>query len=144
MKSLGATEAIIEAAEKKLGCLFPEGLKTVWLISNGLELPSEWKLYPVFDPQEPRKTCENIADENTKYRWSYMDVSLISIGGNGTGNHLVLKQQGGFVGDEIYLWNHETNKIRRWRKDFEYLLAKAKARILKIEKAIQRSMKKIR
>ena len=142
MKSLGATEGMIEAAEVQLGCRFPADLKAVWLVSNGLELPNGWKLYSVFNPQEPRKTYENVVEENTKYRWSYMDISLLSIGANDTGNHLVLKREGGTVGEEIYLWNHETNKIRRWGKGFEYLLSKAQARIAKIERAIQSSMKR--
>jgi dipeptidyl aminopeptidase/acylaminoacyl peptidase len=125
-----------------MGFLFPEGLKAVWRMSNGLDLPGGWRLFPVFDPAEPRKTCNHIGYENTKGRWSYMDQSLISIAGGDTGNQLVLKRNDAVVESAIYLWDHETNKVRPWGKGFDYILSKAEARVLKIEKQIGRSTKK--
>jgi hypothetical protein len=142
MKYIGATEDIIAATEGKMGVHFPEGLKKAWRISNGLELAGGWRLYPVYDPKEPRKTCNDIRYENTKGRWDYMDASFISIADGDTGNRLVLKNINGILEETIYLWNHETNKTRKWGKDFEYLMAKAKARVANIEKQIQKSMKR--
>ena len=139
MINIGASEEIIAATEREMGVLFPEGLKSVWRKSNGLDLPGGWRLYPVFDQKEPRKTCNHIGYENTKGRWPYMDQSLISIAGGDTGNQLVLKNKNGELEETIYLWNHETNKIRAWGKDFDYLLAKGEARQSNIEKQIARS-----
>jgi dipeptidyl aminopeptidase/acylaminoacyl peptidase len=142
MIKIGATEDIIVAAEVKMGVSFPEGLKKVWRISNGLELPGGWQLFPVYDPNEPRKTCNDIKYENTKGRWPYMEESFVSIAGGDTGNQLVLKRTGDTMEDTIYLWNHETNKTKKWGKDFDYLLKKAIARVTNIEKQIQRGIKR--
>jgi hypothetical protein len=141
MKNIGATEDIIEATENKMGIRFPEGLIKVWRISNGLELSGGWHLFPVYDPNEPRKTCNDIKYENTKGRWSYMDESFISIAGGDTGNQLVLKKNGDTVENTIYLWYHETNKTKKWGKDFDYLISKARARVATIDKQIMKSMK---
>jgi hypothetical protein len=142
MINVGASDEIIEATENEMGVNFPEGLKEVWRRSNGLDLPGGWRLFPVFDNKEPRKTCNHIGYENTKGRWSYMNQSLISIAGGDTGNQLVLKKNADELEETIYLWNHETNKIKVWGKDFEYLKAKAEARLTSINKAIARSTNK--
>jgi hypothetical protein len=142
MTAIGTTDEVISQAEREMQVRFPEGLKAVWRKSNGLELPGGWRLFPVFDPNEPRKTCSHIGYENTKGRRSYMEASLISIAGGDAGNQLVLRRQGDAVGDTIYIWDHETNKARAWGKGFDYLLGKAESRIAKIEKMIARSIKK--
>ena len=143
MLNIGASEEIIVATERGMGVVFPEGLKSVWRKSNGLDLPGGWRLFPVFDQNEPRKTCNHIGYENTKGRWPYMNQSMISIAGGDTGNQLVLKNRGDELEETIYLWNHETNKIRAWGKDFDYLLAKAEARQSNIKKQIARSTVKV-
>jgi hypothetical protein len=43
-------------AEKQLGIRLPDDLKAVWRISNDLEYPQDWRVYPVFDPANPRKS----------------------------------------------------------------------------------------
>lgn len=50
-------------AEEAQAARFPEKLKQCWLLSNGLELPSGWKLLPVFDRSHPRKTADHIVRE---------------------------------------------------------------------------------
>ena len=142
MQILSASDQVIADAEKQMSLCFPEGLKAVWRISNGLELPGGWMLYPVFDPAEPRRTCSHIAYENTTGRWEYMDDSLVSIAGGDTGNQLVLERQDGGLSDVILHWNHETNKTKKWSKGFDYLVQKAEARIDNIQKQIERSTKK--
>jgi len=139
--NLGATDEMILKAEAEMNLRFPEGLKQVLKISNGLELPGGWKLHPVFDPNEPRKTCSHIGYENTKGRWSYMDSKLIGIASGDTGNQLVLESDGSQLADTILFWDHETNKTKKWGKGFEYLIEKAKTRIDKINKQISRSIK---
>lgn len=103
--NLGATDDLILRAESKMGFCFPDGLKLVWRKSNGLELPGGWHLHPVFDPNEPRKTCSHIVSENSHSRWSYMAKDLISIASGDTGNQLVLESDGVHLGETILLWN---------------------------------------
>ena len=141
MVNIGVSNDLILEAEHQIGVCFPESLKNVWRISNGLELPGGWQLYPIFDKNSPRKTCNHICYENTKGRWPSMEQSLISIANNGTGNQLVLKKTVTALEDTIYVWNHETGEIKEWSKDFEYLRAIAEARLAKINKVMSRASK---
>lgn len=77
-----------------------------------------------------------------KGRNGYMDKALISIAAGDTGNQLVLKKEDNKPDPIIYHWNHETNKIKKWGKDFSYLINKANSRVDKIQKQIKKSKKK--
>jgi len=140
MKNLGTSEQAIETAESNLGLKFPLKLKSIWKTSNGLELPGGWQFFPVFDPADPKKTCNHIGYENIKGRWPYMNAELISIAAGDTGNQLVLKKSGDSLEETIFFWDHETNKTRKWGKDLEYIQNLAKKRIEQIELQINKSM----
>ena len=139
--NLGTSSPSIEEAEKQLSVTFPEGMRAALAISNGLEIPPDWSFYPVFDHANPRKTASHIVYENTKGRWSYMAADFICIAGNGTGNQLVLKKEGEGLSPEMLVWDHETNKTRKWSKTFDYVLSMAKKRVERIEKQINKYRK---
>jgi hypothetical protein len=141
MINLGASDAVIREAEQKLGVIFPETLCNFYRLSNGMEVPPDWQVYSVFDPSNPRKSANHIVYENTTGRWSYMPQDLICLAGNGTGNQLVLKKSGQTLDSEIYIWNHETNKVRKWAKDLTFLETAAQKRVAKIEKQIQKAQR---
>jgi len=140
---LGAGIEAITAAEQEMGIKFPDLLKMIWQVSNGLELPGGWQIYPVFDPANPRKTCNSIVYENTpgKGRWEYMSGDLIAIAGNGTGNHLVLRIESGTLLPDILVWDHERNKTKAWGKTLDDILKKAQARVIAIQKARAKSLR---
>jgi len=99
--------------------------------------------YSVFDNSNPRKTSNHIVYENTKARWDYMDENLISIASGDTGNQLVLqKTNSGLLNSDVYIWNHETNKIKKWSKSLDFIKEKAHKRIENIKSQIQRAAKK--
>ncbi|MCX6894200.1 MAG: SMI1/KNR4 family protein, partial [Verrucomicrobia bacterium] len=137
---LGTSLQTIEEAEKQLSIKFPEPMREVMVVSNGLEIPPDWIFYPVFDQTNPRKTASHIVYENTKGRWSYMAADFICIAGNGTGNQLVLKKEGELLAPDILVWDHETNKTRKWSKTFDYVLSIAKKRVERIEKQMNRNL----
>jgi cell wall assembly regulator SMI1 len=139
--NLGTSSQSIEEAEKQLSVKFPGGMRAALAISNGLEIPPDWIFYPVFDHANPRKTASHIVYENTKGRWSYMAADFICIAGNGTGNQLVLKKEGEVLSPEILVWDHETNKTRKWSKTFDYVSSMAKKRAERIEKQINKHRK---
>lgn len=139
MLKLGTTEECIAAEEKRLGVIFPSQFREIFLISNGLELPDDWILYPIFDPNNPKKTSSSIFYENTTGRCDYMDEKFISIASNGWGDKLVIKKQKSGFSDGIYYWNHETNKINKWQHTFSYIKKKAEERRLKIKNLRKRS-----
>jgi len=97
----------------------------------------------VFDISNPRKTSNHIVYENTKARWEHMHEDLISIAAGDTGNQLVLqKTRSGLLSPDVYLWNHETNKIKKWSRSLDFIKEKAQKRIENIELQIQRAAKR--
>jgi hypothetical protein len=141
---LGAKDQAIANAATALGIVFPEGLVEVWKVSNGFDLPGSWRLYPVYDSSNPKKSWGHIVYENTQAGWPYMADDLIAIASNDIGNKLVLRRTGSDLESTIYLWNHETNKISKWRNDFAYILAKAESRVASIVVKIERAQRKRR
>jgi SMI1-KNR4 cell-wall len=132
-RQVAATEEHIARAEAKLGVQFPEAFRRVWLIANGLELPSGWLIHPVFNPEDPRHTCNDIALENTQGRPSYMASDLLIIAGDGTGDALVLRRSSGALSEDVLVWNHETRRCRKSTLTFQSLLKHAQKRAASIE-----------
>ena len=140
--NIGASLEAIKSAEKELGVLFPDELKWIWQVANGLDLPNGWHMHPVFDPSNPKKTCNSIVYENApgKGRWGYMPDNLISIANNGTGNQLVLTIVDGCLAPDVLVWNHSRNATKSWGKTLDYILKQAEAKIELITKARAKSL----
>jgi hypothetical protein len=66
----------------------------------------------------------------------------VCIGGNGTGNQLVLKRDGEALRPQMHIWDHETNKTRAWNRDVSFLVAAARRRVSEIQKQIDKSKMK--
>ena len=131
---LGASDECIQEAERQLSARFPDALAAIYRVSNGLELPGGWQLYPVFDPASPRKTANHVVYENTRGRWDTVAPELVSIAGNGTGNQLVLVRDGDQLQPEVLVWSHERCRTKPWSKDLAGVLRVAEARLAKIER----------
>ncbi len=134
--SLGVTEEMILAAEAELGIRFPETLRTAWKTYNCVELRGGWRVFPVFDPANPRKTAGSITYENIKGSWGQvvMEQGLVTIADNGTGNQLVLKVTGGQASEEAFHWQHDTNGLKPWKAGLDSILASATKSLEKITK----------
>ncbi|MBN2384559.1 SMI1/KNR4 family protein [bacterium] len=142
--SLNASaEAIIEA-ERALGVTLPEELKQVWAMSNGLDYPQDWRIYPVFDKSMPRKSWGHIVEENKRSAHDYMQADLLKIASDSYGNHLVLKMSEGIAGKDIFFWDHETANLQKSSITLLNIQAGAKKRVEDIEKKMARGMKKKR
>jgi len=122
---------MILAAETELGIRFPEKLKDVWKTNNCNELSGGWRVFPIFDASNPRKTTGSVSYENVKgcRGQEVMEHALVSIADNGTGNQLVLKVVSGLAGDEVFHWQHDTHKLTRWKPGIDSILASAKIRV---------------
>lgn len=141
--NLRVCEEMIRTASEELEVEFPEQLKEIWKISNGLELPGGWSFHSIFNKSNPRKTSNHIVYENTKGRWTYMHENLISIAASDTGNHLVLqKTSSRLLNSDVYIWNHETNKIKKWSRSLDFIKVKAHWRIENIKSQIKRAAKR--
>ncbi|MGE4274342.1 MAG: SMI1/KNR4 family protein [Desulfitobacterium sp.] len=137
---LGASDEAIKAASDCLGVSFPDQLKEIWAISNGLELAGGWIMFPVFDKANPRKTSNHIVYANTKGRWQYMPEDLVSIASNETGNQLVLEKVENELMPEVFVWYHESNRIKKWGKGLDYIKDRAFARVSKINAKVQKGV----
>ncbi|MGH8050354.1 MAG: SMI1/KNR4 family protein [Arenimonas sp.] len=124
----GASDQLIHAAEVALGIEFSAESHEIWKTYNCNDLPGGWRVFPIFDPANPRKTAGNIVYENLKGVWGMhvMESGLISIADNGTGNQLVLKVVSAKAGTEVFRWDHETEKLTSWKPGMKSILRIAK------------------
>ncbi|MBL8525697.1 MAG: SMI1/KNR4 family protein [Betaproteobacteria bacterium] len=141
--SLGVTEEMISAAEGELGIRFPEMLRDAWKAYNCVELRGGWRVFPIFDPANPRKTAGSITYENIKGSWGQvvMEQGLVSIADNGTGNQLVLKVHDGRASVDAFHWQHDTNALRPWKAGLGSILtsaAKSREKISKLQAKFKR------
>ena len=125
--ALGVTEDLIAAAEAELGFRFPDALRETWKVCNCNEMSGGWRIFPVFDPANPRKTCGSVTYENTRGVWGrrVMEEGLVSIGDNGTGNQLVLRVTDGHAGEQVFRWHHATHKLTPWKPGIASIQASA-------------------
>ncbi|MBB6085674.1 SMI1/KNR4 family protein [Wenzhouxiangella marina] len=135
-----ATEELILRAEMELGVSFPPELKAIWLAHNCNELPGGWRVYPVFDPSNPRKTAGSITYENLRGAWGrhIRSLGLIAIASNGTGNHLVARVVDGAAEPQIFHWHHETERLTHWKPGLASIMKSA----IKSAEAIDRLKRK--
>jgi hypothetical protein len=135
--SLGVTEETIAGAEAELCVRFPNELRAAWALYNCNEMSSGWRIFPIFDPSNPRKTCGSITYENLKGVWGreVMSQGLVSVADNGTGDQLVLKVVTGQAGQTVFRWHHATNKLAIWKPGLDSIkrsAAKSRENVLKL------------
>jgi hypothetical protein len=140
--AMGVTEDLIVAAETELGIRFPEELRDVWKLYNCNEMTGGWRIFPVFDPANPRKTCGSVSYENIKGVWGrqVMSEGLVSIADNGTGNQLVLKVVSGTAGAQVYRWHHATHELALWKPG----IAAIRARAMRSRESVTRLQQRFR
>jgi len=136
--SLGVSEEMIARAEAELAVRFPDTLRSAWMQYNCNELRGGWRVFPIFDADNPRKTAGSVVYENLKGVWGQevMAQGLVSIADNGTGNQLVLKLTAGQAGQQIYHWSHETRKLTAWKPGPPAILAaaeKSRAQVVQLQ-----------
>jgi len=110
----------IQAAEAKLGVIFPEALRLRLRRENGGNVgDSEWELHPVFDQSDRKRlkrTANDIVQETASARsWTGFPAAGIAIASDGYGNHLVLlPEEDGQpeLSSLPYFWDHETGELQ--------------------------------
>jgi hypothetical protein len=110
---LGVDESDIKLAEEKLGLIFPEQYKELFMLVNNAEI-GEWILYPIKTQINPKKTWDDVVRQNKEVRDERMSEDLIAIGDDGSGDRLCFKKMNGKMEDTIYLWNHETTELEEY------------------------------
>ncbi|HYE17012.1 MAG TPA: SMI1/KNR4 family protein [Tepidisphaeraceae bacterium] len=102
-----ANAGAIKDAEARLGTAFPDDLRALLLVTNGVTASlGEWLVWP----------AEQIAEQNVHYR-SFADFRelympfdhLLFVGERGDGDVVGLPIKAGAVGTEFFRWDHETD-----------------------------------
>lgn len=124
-------EKFITDTENELNVLFPNEFKTKMIQQNGGEVFTEddnWQLYPFFDQSDKKRisrTCNHIGLETKQAReWINFPDDAVAIAGNGCGDHLVLLTTDGGkkLGEEIFIWHHETGEVEKTAETITELL----------------------
>lgn len=140
--NISASDDAITEAENQLGVCLPNALKDVWRASNGLEYPQDWRVYPVFDRERPKKSWGNIVEENRRQPHDYIQEGLLKIASDSYGNHLVLRLKRGVAHPTVYRWDHETAKLKKSTITLEKIVDRALKRRTSILKKIERSKRR--
>lgn len=106
----GVAEAAIRETEQKLGIHFPDQYVQLFRLSNGPEI-GEWILFPIKDPDNVKKTWDDVVRQNEEVLNREFPDNLLAIAEDGTGDYLCLKVEDEQTADSIYLWLHETDEI---------------------------------
>lgn len=107
----GVDEIHIKAAEEKLGALFPDEYKELFMLINNPEI-GDWILYPIKDSLNLKQTWDDIVRQNLEQREEALSNDLIAIGENGTGDKLCFRVRKKFMQSQLYIWDHETTRAR--------------------------------
>ncbi|TJZ53815.1 SMI1/KNR4 family protein [Sphingobacterium olei] len=127
------TKYIIET-EKELGLIFPDNFKTKMTEENGGELMTDdddWQLFPFFDKSDKKRISRTsnhiVLETNQAKQWDNFPINGIAIASNGSGDFLILlpaKENNKQLGNEIYIWFHETGEIEKIADAIEDLIDK--------------------
>ncbi|WLD22640.1 SMI1/KNR4 family protein [Flavobacterium dauae] len=122
----------ITETEQDLGLTFPDQFKNKMLKENVGELitdDDDWQLFPFFDKSDKKRisrTCNHIILETkNKKEWRNFPNNAIAIASNGSGNCLVLlptTENERVLGDEIFIWLHETGKVEKVANNINELI----------------------
>ncbi len=111
-------ENYILDAEAALGATLPPRYRAAISRSNGGELVTNsdaWQLHPLEDRTDRkrlgRSTNHVLRETEQARKWAKFPASAISIASNGSGDHLVLLQQGSVFAEPVFLWSHETGQL---------------------------------
>src|SRR5690606_34466349 len=111
---------------------FPDQFKNKMLKENVGELitdDDDWQLFPFFDKSDKKRisrTCNHIILETkNKKEWRNFPNNAIAIASNGSGNCLVLlptTENERVLGDQIFIWLHETGKVEKVANNINELI----------------------
>lgn len=113
LKDLEATEEVLN---KKLDQQYQELLQIV----NAPEF-GEWQFYPIKEPQNLRKTFDDVVRNTQIAHQGGFSEEMIAIAENGTGNFLCMLSGH----PEVYLQDHEKEKPEVVASDLKNFIEKA-------------------
>jgi hypothetical protein len=111
-------ESYILDAEIALGATLPPRYQASIARSNGGEVEAEfdtWQLHPLEDRTDRKRLARSashvLRETEQARKWPKFPANVIAIASNGTGDLLVLQQQGSAFADTVYLWSPETGEL---------------------------------
>ncbi|MDO4259580.1 MAG: SMI1/KNR4 family protein [Actinomycetaceae bacterium] len=130
--ALPTDDRFIDRAQEQLGVAFPPKYRAFLLGQNGGEIEPEtlpdvvFEIYPVFDDSDRRRAARTGVDivrtQGECRSWDGFPSEAVAIGDDGSGNFLLLlPDEGGVLGETIYLWDHETGECEELAPDLPSL-----------------------
>ena len=111
-------ESYILQAEIALGATLPPTYRASIARSNGGEIAAlfdTWQLHPLEDRTDRKRLARSashvLRETEQARKWPTFPANVIAIASNGTGDLLVLQQQGSAFSDTVYLWLHESGEL---------------------------------
>ena len=124
-------EKFILQTETELEVSFPKGFRQKMMQENGGEINTPYdyfELFPFYDTSDrkriKRTAVSNIEKETTSAKsWPGFPTNAITIGSNGSGDLLIfLEKENKQLGNEVYVWDHETRQLILVAHDFGELI----------------------
>lgn len=124
------SESFVEKFESEIGARLPEAFRQSIMSENGGEIETDddvWFQYPIADTSDRKRlsrTSNHILKETASAReWRGFPLHGIAIADNGSGDFLVLLQQGSSFVSQVYIWRHESASLSEAANDFSVLKA---------------------
>ena len=127
---IGTSLARVKDAEEALGVTLPGPLRQALCIANRLEfecIGEWWRLLPVWDRDNPRRTASHIVHENhPEQRWPGLDEDLLIIATHfNTADLLVLRVVDGAASTELSFFDTASGSLESTDTDVYGLLDQA-------------------
>lgn len=111
-KKKGVSEELICNSEKKLGAKFPDQYRELIMVANKPEI-GEWQFYPIKDPNNIKRTFDDVIRANLDINNRSQVYDLIFIAENGTGDQLCFKVQNNIMLEPVFIWEHENGNLNK-------------------------------
>jgi hypothetical protein len=122
--------SFVEKFEAEVGARLPEAFRQCIMRENGGEIETEqddWFQYPIADESDRKRlsrTSNHILKETMSAReWRGFPPEGIAIAHNGSGDYLVLLQEGSTFLNQVFIWRHESASLSEAAHDFSALKA---------------------
>lgn len=114
----GVSDINLKSTEEQLGAALPKQYKELCKLTNNAQI-GEWTLFPIKDPDNLKRTWDDIVRQNHEVKEEVMAHNLIAIGEDGTGDILCFRLKDNIVENEVYIWYHETKEVEELASDLK-------------------------
>jgi len=112
------SETELKKTEEAIGATLPESYRNSMMQNNGgaVEAYDEvWELFPIQDQSSKKlisRTCNHVLKETeSAQEWPNFHENALAIGENGSGDYLIIFQEGQKFEPGVFAWFHEDGAL---------------------------------